>query len=439
MKILFVRAFDLLIYSAGFCSCSAFATSLRLSSRISVKSNIRHNSKRFKSALSLATNGYDQAMSTFQPPEHILIAGAGIIGISTAYYLHKNHGIRSTLIDVTGTIAPAASGKAGGFLALDWNDGSPTGPLTRRSFALHQEIANDLGADSIQYRRLSCAAVIVDPYRQKPSGKKLDSVEWADTENGAVLGMKPLGDESSIAQVHPRMLCEQMWKEIQQNGQGTLVQGKVVGAVRDDEGNFVGAKLDDDTIIRGDALLLACGPWTAPDSNIMSGIKYHSVVIPTDEVLSQCVFFSGCGDPEVYVRPDKTAYCTGYPDPPIRVTELPGQEEVRADKIDTILEAVRDATGKTTQGGKLSRKPELEQACYLPAAEDGIPLMGSFADEPSVYIATGHTCWGILLGPASGEAMASLMATGQSLEVDIGRFSPRRYGKRLQPFPKVVS
>ena len=29
------------------------------------------------------------------------------------------------LVDVTGEISPAASGKAGGFLALDWNDRSP--------------------------------------------------------------------------------------------------------------------------------------------------------------------------------------------------------------------------------------------------------------------------------------------------------------------------
>ena len=370
-------------------------------------------------------------------PEHVLIAGAGVIGISTAFYLHKHYGIRSTLIDVTGEIAPAASGKAGGFLAKDWNDGSPTGPLTHRSFALHQEIADELGAESIQYRRLTCAAIVVDPYRQKPSGKKLQGVEWADTESGAVLGVRPLGDESSIAQVHPRMLCQQMWQKIKENGGATLQKGKVVGAARNADGTFAGAQLEDETIVEGNALLLACGPWTAPASNIMVGVKYHSAVIPTDRVLSQCVFFSGCGDPEVYVRPDQTAYCTGYPDPPIRVTESPGQEEVRSEKIETIVEAVRDATGKTTKGGKLSQEPVLQQACYLPSTDDGIPLMGSISDEPGVFVATGHTCWGILLAPASGEAMAGVIATGTSPKVDLRMFSPRRYGKRLQPFNKV--
>jgi len=146
----------------------------------------------------------------------------------------------------------------------------------------------------------------LQPYRQKPSGKKLQGVEWADTESGAVLGMRSLGDESTIAQVHPRMLCERMWQTIRTDGDATLRKGKVVGAVRNGDGTFTGAQLEDGTIVKGDALLLACGPWTAPASNIMSGIKYHSALIPTDGALSQCVFFSGCGDPEVYVRPDKT-------------------------------------------------------------------------------------------------------------------------------------
>jgi prevent-host-death family protein len=38
-------------------------------------------------------------------------------------------------------VACAAPGKSGGFLALDWCDGSPLGPLARASLALHAELA----------------------------------------------------------------------------------------------------------------------------------------------------------------------------------------------------------------------------------------------------------------------------------------------------------
>ena len=98
--------------------------------------------------------------------------------------------------------APAASGKAGGFLARDWSDGSPIQELQRRSFDLHAEIAEHL--DGIDYRRLECVAVAVDgSSSKKPGGKKLEGVEWADI--GAV-GSRPMGGPDTIAQVHPKKL-----------------------------------------------------------------------------------------------------------------------------------------------------------------------------------------------------------------------------------------
>lgn len=41
-----------------------------------------------------------------------------------------------------------AAGKAGGFLALDWNDSTAVGPFARLSYALHKELAQSLGADT---------------------------------------------------------------------------------------------------------------------------------------------------------------------------------------------------------------------------------------------------------------------------------------------------
>jgi glycine/D-amino acid oxidase-like deaminating enzyme len=214
---------------------------------------------------------------------HVVIAGAGIIGTCTAYYLVHNHDDIVdcvTLIDPSGRIAPAASGKAGGFLAQNWNDGSPTQELTRRSFVLHQELANVLSPESIQYRRLTCLSVAVESsnMNRRPSGKKLEGIEWAqptDDSSSVILGVSPIGDEKTIAQVHPRMLCERLWQETcKKSPKSKLVKGRVTGAVHDasDTMKLIGAKLhgdddhDHDNIVKGDALLFSCGPWTA---NIM--------------------------------------------------------------------------------------------------------------------------------------------------------------------------
>ena len=53
----------------------------------------------------------------------ILIVGGGVIGTSIAYFLSRG-GAEPVVIERTG-IASAASGKSGGFLALDWCDGTP--------------------------------------------------------------------------------------------------------------------------------------------------------------------------------------------------------------------------------------------------------------------------------------------------------------------------
>jgi glycine/D-amino acid oxidase-like deaminating enzyme len=60
----------------------------------------------------------------------VLICGGGVIGASIAYFL-SCRGVEVTVIERVG-VASAASGKAGGFLALDWCDGTPLEPLVRR-------------------------------------------------------------------------------------------------------------------------------------------------------------------------------------------------------------------------------------------------------------------------------------------------------------------
>lgn len=57
------------------------------------------------------------------------------------------------------------AGKAGGFLALDWQDGGATGPLGRLSFKLHQELADSLGQD-IGYRRVQTLSAAAAPAKK---------------------------------------------------------------------------------------------------------------------------------------------------------------------------------------------------------------------------------------------------------------------------------
>ena len=74
-----------------------------------------------------------------------LIVGGGVIGTSMAYFLSAR-GADVVVIERK-AIGCAASGKSGGFLAMDWCDGSPLMQLARRSFALHEELAEKRDSD----------------------------------------------------------------------------------------------------------------------------------------------------------------------------------------------------------------------------------------------------------------------------------------------------
>src|SRR6266487_3407392 len=75
--------------------------------------------------------------------KRIVICGGGAIGAAIAYFASRR-GARPVVIE-RHEVAGAASGKSGGFLALDWCRGSPLDRLARRSFALHAELSAELG------------------------------------------------------------------------------------------------------------------------------------------------------------------------------------------------------------------------------------------------------------------------------------------------------
>ena len=69
------------------------------------------------------------------------------------------------------------------------------------------------------------------------------------------------------------------------------------------------------------------------------------------------------------------------------------------------------------------------QACFRPITQDGLPLIGKVPKIEGAYVATGHSVWGILNAPATGEALAELIADGGARSTDLTPFDPTR----LQP------
>src|SRR6266513_5405319 len=109
------------------------------------------------------------------PPRHVLVCGAGVVGASLAYFLARR-GIAVTVVERSG-VACAASGKSGGFLALDWCDDSPLGPLARASFALHTELAREHGSD-YGYRRMDTFMMTAREEGAVRGGHRVQAPPW---------------------------------------------------------------------------------------------------------------------------------------------------------------------------------------------------------------------------------------------------------------------
>lgn len=86
-------------------------------------------------------------MTSTGPVHKVVILGAGIHGASVAYHLSTKFGILPTVVERV-SIAAAASGKAGGFLAREWGSGT-TQQLHQVSFDMHEVLGKIFLAFSV--------------------------------------------------------------------------------------------------------------------------------------------------------------------------------------------------------------------------------------------------------------------------------------------------
>jgi glycine/D-amino acid oxidase-like deaminating enzyme len=353
----------------------------------------------------------------------VLICGGGVIGACAAYFLSRRQ-VEAVVVERTG-IACAASGKSGGFLALDWCDGTPLAPLARRSFALHAELAAALDGAS-DYRRLDTLGIVASARRTLRSSAT-GLPDWVARE---ALLQQQLGTTRTTAQIHPEKFTRGMMDAAIARG-ARLLTGEVTGLVRGADEKRVTGVLVDGQSIDGDAVVIAMGPWSLLACQwlplpMIHGLKGHSVVLRTGSTVSPHALFveyeaedGAVHAPEVFPRPDGSTYVSGLSseaplplDPADVATDAGAQAELQA-MIRTFAPALADAEVLAAQ------------ACYRPVTRDGLPLIGPVLGVAGAYVATGHSVWGMLNAPATGEAMAELIL-GERTTVDIAAFDPAR-------------
>ncbi|TLS31136.1 hypothetical protein PpBr36_02372, partial [Pyricularia pennisetigena] len=268
------------------------------------------------------------------------------------------------------------------------------------------------------------------------------------------------GDSNDTAQVHPYHFTHWMARLAERRGV-CIRQGVMVTAINYDHGKGVhGVEILERNSNRRATLcddvtdvMVAAGSWTStllPKTEI-GGVRAHSVVWEVD-VTPHAVFTNinlprgyipshrlsrgevvkaskklVSSDPEAYARPFKEVYACGAVDHEVELpptADLVMVDERHCDDIITWLGLVSPVLADAAVKHK--------QACYMPLREGGDeePLFGRTL-TPGLWLAAGHSCWGIQNAPACGLLMAEMLMDGKTSSVDeksIAAYDPRRFG-----------
>ncbi|KAL7945571.1 FAD dependent oxidoreductase [Trichoderma barbatum] len=417
---------------------------------------------------------------------NIVIVGGGIIGCTTAYYLTRHSKFNPalhtiTLLEAAPSVATGASGKAGGLLGL-WAYPASLVPL---SYGLHAELAAEHdGASRWGYRKLKCGSIeavvtkkklgelqkTVDEHEHGKEWEKLPKqdgaamellqdeelpadLDWIDRE--VVKGWAEMGSPGATetAQVHPYHFTTSIAELAQKGGASIRTNAKVTRLISTKRGvegvEFLDRTTDEtSTITDVTDIIVAAGPWTGrvlPRSKV-EGLRAHSVVydvdispyavftdieLPSDFIpehrakMGQKRQHKGRVDPEIYARPFREAYACGEPDSNVPLPETADQVQYDKAYCDDITSYF------ATVSPILAAAPiKAKQACYLPRhirfGQESGPLIGPTV-TPGLWVAAGHTCWGIQNGPGTGKLMSEYIFDGAAKSANVANLDPRKF------------
>ena len=365
----------------------------------------------------------------------IVVCGGGVIGTAAAYELSRR-GADVTLVE-RWRIAGCASGKSGGFLARDWCDGSPVAELAHRSFDLHAIWAEQLG-NPYGYRRVDTYSAVIGTRAGGSTPVPSIIANWLSPD---AVHRRQLGDHATTAQLNPAAFTEALMRAAVANGAKlriATITGLAKSQTAKSQSQVTGVELVGGEVISADVVILAMGPWSMLASQWLPlppiyGLKGHSLIFKPEAALPAEVIFAEVkgrnGDvhtPEVVSRADGTVYVCGLPGTgnlpvdPSRVLPEDGGSEV-----------LREVTFRLVP--QLKSAPIIAgQVCFRPVTADGIPIIGPIEGMDGVYVATGHSVWGMLNAPGTAEALACSILDGSPgspsgpTDVDLAAFLPSR-------------
>ncbi len=377
-------------------------------------------------------------------PSTVIIVGAGVTGLSTAYHLLRRRFGRVILLD-KGTAGDGSSRRAAGIITrLLWSE---TGiRLRKRCLELFREFSEDL--PGYRFRDVGCLNLFTAEswLERAPMLGMYDRVGAAYEVLAArevqarwsvlgipesVLGLwDSAGGYSEPSEYIPalRRRVVDLGGEIRENttATGIAITGGRVAGVRTASGT-----LDADavvsTLFAWTRLLLEPLGFRIPVKNFVHQ-RYVSRSLPAPALIPavnanpwSCYFRPSRGGSLLagIETANRLEYAIDRPD--FQLNELSAAPELR--------EQLRGSLNEIAPGLAANLTWDHERVGMITFSMDGEPLLGPVRALPGLFVGTAFHSGGFAYNPGAGEALAQFVADGGT-SVDVSAFAPDRFHAR---------
>jgi glycine oxidase len=339
----------------------------------------------------------------------VIIAGAGIIGVSLALELHQ-HGATVLVLDQAEPGAEASSAAAGMLAPADPDTPEALRPLAEASaqmFAAFVQRVESAAGIQADFRRVGTIALLPEPTAPREY-RSLSAAELQLLEPSVCSS----GHSAYFVQedsVDPHLLmraalaaARTLGVEVRGHAAVTEIRagGDAVEVIAQSETFSAAAAVD------------CRGAWSGAPVRPRKGQMLY--VLPQATLLQHVL-----RTPEVYVVPRSSG----------KILIGATVEDVGFDK------SVNPSAIQQLLAAAIKHLPELASAPITqswaglrPGTPDDLPIIGP-TNIPRVFLATGHFRNGILLAPVTAQIVADLIH-GHPSALDISAFSPARFAVR---------
>jgi glycine/D-amino acid oxidase-like deaminating enzyme len=375
-------------------------------------------------------------------PATVVIVGAGVTGLSTAYHLAKERAGRIIVVD-KGPVGDGSSGRAAGIITgLLWTE---AGVLVRqRCLQLFPELSREL--KGYQFRQVGCLNLFAaDAWRDREPllslynryGVKYEILKADEIARrwpllrpapDAVGLFDPFGGYSEPSEYLPalRAKVQDMGVEVRESEQvmGLRIEGNAVRGVETGRGP-----------VPADAVVCTVYSWTR------ALLEPIGLALPFKCFVHQRYLLRPAEELPVFPAVNANPY-GGYFRPALNGCFLAGietaeREEYRVDSPafhQSALRVAPDLKEKLRQSLTPLFSPmangsfQDEKVGLLTFSMDGEPILGPVRDFPGLYLGLAFHSGGFAYNPGSGELLAQYVARGAT-RIDVSAWSPDRFDR----------